>query len=146
MDSSRIFKGYQYKVFLDFREEYDTNGTYEKLYQLAARKRRSLNLDAIREQTLIPLHKVFDELFSEKIFEEVNSFCFEDEKSAKKSSIPDGTMVKVEHLINEINNIESIPLSNEEVARELKSDLSSVKYFTKCWEADITRNQSQKIT
>src|SRR5665811_967430 len=103
------------KVFLDFREEYDTIGIYEKLYHwLQGRGVPSIG-NAIKEHTLIPLHKVFDELFSEKIFNEVNSFCFQDVKNKKQTSIPTDVVTKIEHLISEINHIESIPLSKEEV-------------------------------
>ena len=137
-------QGYEYKVFLDFREVYDTNGIYEKLYHwLQGRGVASIE-NAIKEHTLIPLHKVFNELFSEKIFSEVNSFCFDDEKSIKKSSIPENAMAKVEHLISEINHIESIPLSKEEITKELKSDLSSVKYFSESWKQALRETRIKK--
>ena len=101
-------QGYQYKVFLDFREVYDTNGVYEKLYHwLQGRGVLSVG-DAIKEHTLFPIHKAMDELFSEKIFEEVNSFCFQDDKSKKQSSMPNNAITRIEHLISEINHIESM--------------------------------------
>ena len=139
-----IFRDIEYKLFLDFREVYDTTGVYEKLYHwLQGRGVPSIS-DAIKAHTLIPVHKAFDELFSENIFEEVNSFCFQNKKSAKKPKLIDNTIAKVEALIDEINYIENVPLSKDEVIKELKNDLSSVKYFVENWDQALQDSKTKK--
>ena len=137
-------QGYQYKVFLDFREVYDMNSIYEKLYHWLQGRGVSSIENAIKEHTLIPVHRVFDELFSEKIFEEVNSFCFNDDKSTKKTSKLEKTLVKTEQLITEINYIENIPLSKEEIIKKLKDDLTGVKYFSESWNRALQETKAKK--
>jgi glycosidase len=137
-------QGYQYKVFMDFREVYDTNGIYEKLYHwLQGRGVPSIE-NAIKEHKLIPVNRVFDELFSEQIFNEVNSFCFESEKSKRKSLTPANALTKTENLIAEINRIENIPLSKEEIIKKLKDDLLGVKYFSTNWNKALQETKTRK--
>ncbi len=53
---------------------------------------------------------------------------FMNDKSNKRTFISiDSTITKVEHLIDEINQLENVPLSKDEVTKELKSDLAGVK-------------------
>lgn len=137
-------QGYQYKVFWDFREVYDTNGIYEKLYHWLQGKGVPSISNAIKEQTLIPLHKVFDELFSEKILDEVNSFCFKDEKSIKRTAMPEKAIIKTEHLIAEINHIENIPLDKEEIIKNIKLDLTGAKHFSEVWNRTLQETKTKK--
>ena len=137
-------QGYQYKLFLDFREVYDANGVYEKLYHWLQGRGVPSIFDAIKAHTLIPVHKAFDELFSDNIFEEVNSFCFRNKKNAKKPLLIDNTITKIETLIDEINYLENVPLSKDEVTKELKSDLAGVKKFVDSWEEVLQDSGTKK--
>jgi hypothetical protein len=123
-------QGYQYKLFLGFREVYDSTGIYEKLYHWLQGRGVPSVYDAVKEHTLFPVHKVLDELFSEQTFSEVRSFCFAEHK---KASLPENTISKTETLIGEINHIENIPLNKDEIIKELKKDLLSTKYFSESW-------------
>ena len=117
---------------------------FEKLYSwLQGRGVPSIS-DAIKEQKLVNVHKAMDELLSEKIFEEVNAFCFQETKIAKKPKLIDNTIAKVEALIDEINYIENVPLSKDEVIKELKSDLTSVRNFVENWDEALQESRTNK--
>lgn len=137
-------QGYEYKLFLDFREVYDTNGIYERLYHwLQGRGVYSIS-DAVKEHTLSPVHTAVDELLSENVFSEVNSFCFNEVKNLKKVQTLNSLISKTESLVSEINHIETIPLSHEDVVKSIKDDLSAVKNFSVIWESILEDTKMKK--
>jgi hypothetical protein len=138
-------QGYQYKLFWDFREVYDATGTYQKIYEWLQGRGVSSIADTIKEHTLIPVHRVMDELYSNQIIEEVNSFCFDTDNVSEKTLIPGNVIHKMESLIYEINHIESIPLNKDEVITEVKNDLSSTKYFFETWIKALKETKSKKL-
>jgi glycosidase len=131
-------QGYQYKIYLDFREVFDSTGIYEKLYYWLKGRGVPSIYDAVKEHTLEPVHKVFDELFSSEILEELNTFCFSDEK---KTKMPENPFAKVEHLVDELNRIENIPLSKDEVIKELKKDTLNAKNFSGTWNQAVKQSK-----
>jgi hypothetical protein len=89
----------------------------------------------VKEHTLIPVHEAIDDLFGENVFNEVNSFCFPEVKSLKKIPSLNSLTSKTEQLVSEINRIETIPLSHEDIVKSIKDDLSTIKSFSKIWES-----------
>lgn len=133
-------QGYQYKLFLDFREVYDTTGIYDKLYHwLQGRGVPSIS-DAVKEHTLDPVTKVFDNLFSVDTFNELNSYCFQNNETIKQEEIKLTSLSIVESLINVINRIEKVQLNKEEIVKEFVQDLKAAKCFYNFW-----KNKSENV-
>lgn len=137
-------QGYQYKLFLDFREVYDTTGIYDKLYHwLQGRGVPSIS-DAVKEHALEPVSKVFNNLFSANTFNELNSYCFQDDENIKKEEVKLTSLSLVESLINEINRIEKVPLNKEEIVKEFVQDLKDAKHFYDFWKNKLKNVKSKK--
>ncbi len=137
-------QGYQYKLFLDFKEVYDTTGIYDKLYRwLQGRGVPSIS-DAVKEHTLVPVSKVVDDLFSPHAFNELNSYCFQNDETIKQEETKLNSLSKVESLIGEINRIEKVPLNKEEIAKEFVRDLNAAKGFYDFWKSKLGNAKSKK--
>lgn len=71
-------KGYQYKVLLDFKELYDSDGKYKQLY-LYLNERGVDSIDnALRELKLTPLHNSIIDFFSSKHVKEIYDYIAAD--------------------------------------------------------------------
>ncbi len=130
-------QGYQYKLFLDFREVYDSSGVYEKVYHWLQGRGVYSILNAVKEHTLEPVHKSFEELFNENIFNEVNSFCFAVDKTVKKTDALENVIFKTKQLVNEINHVENIPLNPDDVVKQLQTNLNGIKRLSRNWNAAL---------
>ncbi len=138
-------QGYEYKLFMDFREVFDAAGVYAKVYHwLKGRGVQSIN-DAVKEHTLENVHKAMNELFSERILDEVNSYCFGQEKPTKAKITLENLFTKTNWLVNEINQVENIPLDSSDVVKKLESDLKEVKLFSEHWTAALTESKTKKV-
>lgn len=134
-------QGYQYKLLLDFREVYDSNAVYEKLYNWLQGRGVPSVWQAVKEHTLIPVHHVLEELFSDNTFIKLNSFCFQELKDTEKQSDISDSISKIESLIKEINRIENIPLNNDEIIKNFESDLHTTNQFYVLWNKYLNDNK-----
>ncbi len=138
-------QGYEYKIFWDFREVYDSTGIYEKLYHwLQGRGVQSVS-NAVKEHTLIPVHSAFEELFNEKTLQKIISFYFNESDRKKTVKILDEFLSKTKNLINEINRIENIPLSKDKIIAELKNDIINITNFVKLWDQSLNETRNKKL-
>lgn len=136
-------QGYQYKLFVDFREVYDSTGVYEKLYHWLQGRGVPSIWQAVKEHTLEPVHRVLNDLFNENTFEELNTYCFAEEKKLKKTTTSLKTMSTLESLADEINRIENIPLNKKEIVKEFSQDLNTAKNFTALWRKNFNGDKKK---
>ena len=137
-------QGYQYKLFLDFREVYDTHGDYERLYhELQGRGVPSIE-NAIKEQKLLPIHNKLDAIFSQQVLDEVNNYCYVKSKNEKRTVLDNDLISKVESLIDEINHIKNLATTKETAANNLKIDMYHVKEFVSGWNSEFEKSKRSK--
>ncbi len=118
-------KGYEYVVLLDFREVYDTDGTYASLNDYLHGAGVYSIEDAKRKLTLAPLHQAFSSLFEPNIFNKAKSVAF----GEKDNTLPEQFHTRVYAAVDEINKFNDIPLSKSDVQKQLESEFTSARIF-----------------
>jgi hypothetical protein len=141
--------GYQYRVCLKFREVYDEEGKYEKLYYLLNGKGVSSIQHALMEMELLPLHSRYENFFSFDTLEKIREyFTFKPEKSKRKRteeiiSLP-GKIDKELHLLfEEFNSYIKGKESTEKIEKKYNKDLLKCRDFFQFW---ITHNKRKNVT
>ena len=141
--------GYQYRVCLKFREVYDEEGKYEKLYYLLNGKGVSSIQDALKEMELLPLHSRYENFFPFDTLEKIREyFAFKPEKSKRKRteeiiSLP-GKIDKELHLLfEEFNSYIKGKESTEKIEKKYNKDLLKCRDFFQFW---ITHNKRKNVT
>lgn len=99
--------GYQYRVCLYFREVFDTDGKYKRLYHLLNGKGVSSIDEALKEMELLPLHIRYENFFSYDNLEKIRTFLIyksEKKKKTEEISLPGKIDNELNSLIQEFNN------------------------------------------
>ncbi|MBT8379660.1 MAG: alpha-amylase [Ignavibacteria bacterium] len=125
--------GYQYRVCLNFKEIYDEDGRYEKLYlQLNGKGISSID-EALKEMDLLPIHSAVEEIFSQVNLENFREFLI---KKEKKGNIKNNEINFISELtpayknLNEqLNEFIGIKISKSKSIKELLLDLSFAHKF-----------------
>ncbi len=118
-------KGYEYSVLLDFREAFDTDGTYDSLNEYLHGDGVYSIEDAKRELTLAPLHKAFSSLFEPHIFNEAKSVAF----NKQQDTLSEQFHSRLYLTIDELNKLNDIPLDKNEVQNQIESVFTSANDF-----------------
>lgn len=118
-------KGYEYVVLLDFREVYDSDGTYANLNDYLHGEGVYSIEDAKHELTLVPLHQAFSSLFEPNIFYEAKSVAFDE----KDKTLPEQFQSGIYMAVDEINKFNDIPLDKSDVQKQLESEFKSARIF-----------------
>ncbi len=122
-----FLKGYEYVVLLDFREVFDTDGTYADLNEYLHGDGVHSIEDAKLELTLAPLHKALSSLLEPMIFNEIRVDIFEEKNHYLSSQFQSD----LNNAVDEINKLNHIPLDKYEVNKDLQSKLGSAREFTR---------------
>ncbi len=125
--------GYQYRVCLHFREVFDSDGRYEKLYYLLNGKGVSSVDEALKETELLPLHTAIENLFSYSNMNKFREFLFPvKEKGTTKneiSVIPEEFTSFLKVLTTQLNEFSNVNFSNQKIEAWFISDISSAREF-----------------
>ncbi|MFI5237560.1 MAG: alpha-amylase family glycosyl hydrolase, partial [Ignavibacteriales bacterium] len=78
--------GYQYRVCLHFKEVYDVDGKFEKLYHLLNGKGVVSIDEALKEMELLPLHSKYEDFFSSDNLDKIKTYLVSKPEKKKKSS------------------------------------------------------------
>ena len=138
--------GYQYRVCLKFREVYDTNGKYEKLYYLLNGKGVSSIHEALKEMELLPLHSRYENFFSFDTLEKIREyFTIKPDKARKAEEVAlPGKIDKELHLLfEEFNSYLNGKESTKKIEKRYNEDLLKCRDFFQFW---ITHNKRKNVT
>ncbi|MCW8804279.1 MAG: alpha-amylase family protein, partial [Ignavibacteriaceae bacterium] len=138
--------GYQYRVCLKFREVYDAEGKYEKLYRVLNGKGVSSVDEALKEMELLPLHSRYENFFSYDNMEKIRTyFVYKPDKKKKEEDIalPGKLDTELNLLVTEFNNYLNGKASKEKFEKKFHDDLSASRKFFQFW---ITQNSRKKVT
>jgi len=119
--------GYQYRVCLNFKEFYDVDGRYEKLYLQLNRSGVSSIDEALKEMDLLPLHTAIENIFSRINLEKFREFLLDKEVISKvkknESNFSEEVLPAYKILINQIKEFSDIKFSNKKSEGQFISDL-----------------------
>jgi hypothetical protein len=138
--------GYQYRVCLYFREVYDREGRYEKLYHLLNGKGVSSVDEALKEMELLPLHSRYENFFSYDNLEKIRTYLIykpDKKKKEEEISLPGKLDNELNSLITEFSNYLDGKKSSEKVERKFHQQLSSSRDFYQVW---IAHNHRKSVT
>ena len=139
--------GYQYRVCLYFKEVYDREGRYEKLYYLLNGKGVSSIDEALKEMELLPLHSRYENFFSYDNLEKIRTYLiYKPDKKKKEEdiSLPGKLDNELNLLITEFSNYLDGKKSSEKVEKKFHQQLSLSRDFYQVWIAHNTRKSITK--
>lgn len=114
--------GYEYRVFLDFREIKDNNGEYSQLYNyLNGKPVRSVE-SAKKELALQPLHNSVIELFNIEILNELDSFVLIATKIKDKNKLSPFAKAKISSVVSELKAYLKVHINEIELNNEIEND------------------------
>jgi glycosidase len=131
-------KGYQYSVFLDYREVYDSDGTYANLNEyLNGRGVYSIE-EAKTELKLTPLHQKISSLLQPEILSNIKSYIFNEDNKAK---IDETFLTGFFEIADEINKLDNNSLDKTAAKKQLIYEIDSFKAF---YEIFDKKNKSKR--
>jgi glycosidase len=137
-------KGYEYKIFLDFKELYDHDGSYEKLYRAIGNSGVPSVEQAFIEINLIPVHdsikkalcKVNIADFTITTQRQANSKVFENKKSALTKDF--------RNILSAISINKKVEIKTEDSIKEFDNDIYSYDELTKLLKVELKKKNSPK--
>lgn len=119
--------GYQYNVFLDFREVFDRDGKYSRIYKFLDGKGVPSIDEAIRELDLMPLHESVTELFNRNIINELKLFAGFDSTETTTNELSNYSKSKLISVISELKSYNKVSLIEDEIISKVVEDLKTIK-------------------
>jgi len=139
--------GYQYRVCLRFREVYDSEGRYEKLYSLLNGKGVSSVHEALKELELLPLHSRYENFFSYDNMEKIRTYLVhkpEKQKKQEEFALPGKLDKELETLATEFNKYLNEKKTSEKIEKKFHNDLSECRLFYQFWISKTSRKAVAK--
>ncbi len=117
--------GYQYYALINFKEIYDFNGKYERLYHhLAGRGVYSLD-NEMKELSLVPVYQSLLDLFEKETLIKTENFILN-----KEDKLPGNINPKISSVINKINDFTGFDSNSSPVIENLLRDFESTRDFS----------------
>jgi glycosidase len=129
-------KGYEYKVFLNFNEIYDTNGDYERLKRLLGDSGVPSIEQSFIELNLAPLHNSFRGFIELAAVEEFKKYCFPVNSKKEREEIPEKINNEFHNFLTHIENFKHQQIDKEGILKGFKSDMNSCKNLSSVIEAE----------
>ncbi|MDO8549844.1 MAG: alpha-amylase family glycosyl hydrolase [Ignavibacteria bacterium] len=144
--------GYDYRVCLDFKEIYDFDGSWERLYHhLGGRGVYSLEQE-LKEHQLYPLHESIIDFLNPEFVDKVKSqFISEDDVKKKNKpelrnkiepGLKDEIDKKLDNVLTHLNSIYPVPFDNVKIKAGVVSDIESIIKINKM--LNTLRNEKEK--
>jgi glycosidase len=120
-------KGYEYVVLMDFREVYDNDGTYAKLYDYLQDKGVYSVETALREMTLAPIRQAITSLFEPPIFNAVKALLF----GVNEDTLGEQFRSDLYSAVDEFNKFKGVYLDKIDIENHLDSEFASSRTFNR---------------
>jgi len=138
--------GYQYRVCLQFKEVYDRDGKYEKLFLMLNGKGVTSVEEALKEMELLPLHSRYENFFSYDNLEKIRTYLVykpDRKKKDEEISLPGKMDTELNLLILEFHKYLDEGKSRVKTEKKFHNDLSAYREFFQFW---ITQNSRKSVT
>jgi hypothetical protein len=130
--------GYQYRVCLHFKEIFDAEGKFEKLYQLLNGKGVTSVDEALKEMELLPLHIKYENFFSYDNMEKVRTYLVHKPDKKKKDEVialPGKLDKELDLLATEFSKYLNGKTTKEKFEKKFHNDLSDCRNFFQFWQS-----------
>jgi len=119
-------KAFHYHIFLDFREVHDATGEYQSLaYQLNGNGVPSID-SSLRNLKLAPLHRAFEQLFTDASLEHLTTLCAEDSTSKQLETSRKALSSIYAGFLDQLQHHETKKLSKTVVLKNFENDLRTL--------------------
>jgi glycosidase len=123
--------GYEYQIYLDFREIVDFKGEYGRLcYYLNGKGVPSIQ-EALLELNLLPLHSAVSELFSRDNIIELKNFAGFEGKKVKENKLSAYVKTKLNSTISELKSYNRVLINENEIIKKVEEDLILLRELNK---------------
>jgi len=117
-----FLKGYDYRACIDFREIFDYDGSWGKLYKhLSGRGVYSLEQE-LKELQLFPLHESITDFLNPELIKKINEII---SGSIKISEIKNELSINIDNVLNHINTLQPVPVDSEKIKESVVKDIES---------------------
>lgn len=131
-------RGYEYHVFIDFKEVFDSTGEYHKLHKFLHGRGVHSIIFALKELNLAGIHKEIEQMVNLHNIDLMDSYCFQTEaieikvgkeKVFKLEPLPKDVQNNLNALMFEINYIQSPPVDSKRFFENISKRYNGVKVF-----------------
>jgi glycosidase len=137
-------RGYEYKIFIDFKELYDQDGSYEKLYRTIGNEGVSSVEQAFIELNLTPVHDSIKNSLS-KINISDFTIVTQRETGLKISETKKVVLIKdFTSILSAISYNKKVNIKVEESVKEFDNDISSYQVLTRLLKEELKKKSSPK--
>ena len=139
-------QGYEYKVLLDFKEYYDSNGDYERLKRMLGNNGVYSIEHAFIELNLSPVHNALKELSQPYVMDEFKRYCFpvDSVSSNGRDKIPENIYNWLFNFLRSIETFKHQPLDKEKILRTLEKDMKMWRSLSLIIEKEKNKKNLQK--
>ena len=138
-------QGYEYKVLLDFKEYYDSNGDYERLKRMLGNNGVYSIEHSFIELNLSPVHNAFKELNEPSVIEEFTEYCFAT-NGGKENSIetPEKINSGLFNFLRSIEGFKHQPIDKENIFKRLLGDMKACRSLSSVLEKEKNKKNPLK--
>ena len=138
-------RGYEYKVLLDFKEYYDSNGDYERLKRILGNNGVYSIEHAFVELNLSPVHNAFKELSQPYVMDEFIKYCFPGniDNNNGRDKIPEGINNWLFNFLRSVESFKHQPVDKEKILHSLEEDMKMWRSLSSILEKEKNKKNSQ---
>ena len=140
--------GYEYKVYLNFKEIHDTSGKYwELLHTLGGRGVPSIE-DAFKQQSLTPLHNSIKSILNNETADEFNRLYInrssQKSKDVKKNleEFVHDIISKYDSIKTQLGNSNYLNIEQNDIEEEITAGLNSVHKLSEIWDYESNKKRT----
>ncbi len=139
-------QGYEYRVLLDFKEFYDSNGDYERLKRLIGNSGVYSIEQSFIELNLSPVHNSFKGLNEPSVIEEFNKFCFSppSQYNTGTNGIPEKINNELNNFLRHVENFKHQPFDKEHILKNIKEDMVVCQNISFVIENELKKENSNQ--
>ncbi|HMD13066.1 MAG TPA: hypothetical protein VKI62_00430, partial [Bacteroidota bacterium] len=138
-------KAFHYHIFLDFREVHDATGEYRSLaHHLNGNGVANMN-SALRNLKLAPLHRAFEQLFTDASLEHLTTLCAEHSTSKQLETSRKALSSGYADFLDRLQHHETKKLSKTIVLKNFENDLHALHILNNRPFADIDASFDKKF-
>jgi len=133
--------GYEYKIFLNFREVFDSTGIYRSAYEKLSGS-GTLSLDMyLREIRLVPVHDSLNTLLSQESFSKFENYCFNKDIASNDKDLIADILNKTNLFIDGFNNLNITPANKDLVLCLVEKELLLLKVLSNLFKTALAKKR-----
>ncbi len=137
-------QGYEYKIFMEFREIFDTTGVYRQISQ-SLYGRGVKSIERLKEELQFNMvHQSLRNLLSIDHFKKFESYCFPASGNETDQKSFEEIINSAEDFIDEINSVIPVPVNKEIAISKIKDEMNAIREFSSLMRKQSLRKRKSK--